>query len=141
MVWGRPHQYPQFDTQTITASTKIPVSSVPENLIHPKPGHPETLILLLLLSFLLLFLLSHLCTRRLKRHRTRSNLTEKYLKLKVVIHASSRGLRPPFWSSRLPCTSWTALDLARLPQPALHAPRDAQETKVIQSSQASVLAL
>ena len=38
-------------------------------------------------------------------HRKRPHLTGKCLKQKVVIQASSRALRPPFWSSGLPLTS------------------------------------
>ena len=46
---------------------------------------------------------SHLDTP--PKHRKRPDLTGKCLNQKVVMQASSRALRPPFWSSGLPLTS------------------------------------
>ena len=40
-----------------------------------------------------------------QKHRKRPRLTGKCLKQEVVIQASPRGLRPPFWSCGLPLTS------------------------------------
>ena len=42
----------------------------------------------------------------LQKARKRSNLTEQCLDLEVVILAFARALRPLFWSSGLPLTSW-----------------------------------
>ena len=64
-------------------------------------------LLLLIFSFLLLLLLILLQTPQ--KHRKRRDLTEKCLNLEVVIQASSRVLRPAFWSSGLPLTSWVLL--------------------------------
>ena len=87
------------------------------NLMHPKPGHPETfslllllllrLLLLLLLLLLFLFLLFYivllLLLHLLLLNTTR--LDRKYLHEKVVIRASSGAFKPPFRTSRHPLSS------------------------------------
>jgi hypothetical protein len=46
---------------------------------------------------------SHLETPQ--KHRKRPDLTGKCLNQEVVIQASSKAIRPPFWSFGLPLTS------------------------------------
>ena len=56
---------------------------------------------------------SHLETPQ--KHRKRPDLTGKCLNQEVVIQASSRALRPPFWSSGLSLTSWDLLGRSSIP--------------------------
>jgi len=65
---------------------------------------------------------------RPQTHRKRPHLTGKSFKQKVVIQASSRALRPPFWSSRLPLTSWDLLGPSWTP-PGVTWTRNDQITK------------
>jgi hypothetical protein len=46
-----------------------------------------------------------LSLQHLQKHTKQPNLTEKCLNLDVIVQASSRALRPPFWSSRLSLSS------------------------------------
>ena len=54
-------------------------------------------------------------TQTPQKHRKRPDLTGKCFNQKVVIQASSKALRPPFWSSGLPLTSWDLLGRSSTP--------------------------
>ena len=94
-------------------------------------------------------------TWTLQKHRQRPDLTGKCLNRKVVIQASSKALRPPFWSSGLPLSSWDLLGPRSTSLGHLDAPEAQKTTRldrkmpqsgnrhpgIFQSSQATVLEL
>ena len=69
---------------------------------------------------------SHLETPQ--KHRKKPYLTGKCLNQKVVIRASPRALRPPFWSSGLPLTSGDLL--GHLLEPPGDAPEAQKSTRL-----------